>query len=493
MNDRARTPARAVLEALLAPALAGLALVLRKLLPIEPGVGLYPLPLTAIIVGAWLGGRLGGLLATAVAGLGIAFWFLAPARGWAALDADQLVGFGIFVAAAILATEMSSGFRRTQQALRESESRLRQVAETSPGVIWMMGLDPAEVLYVNPCYARIWGEAADALWQPPIRWPRAVHPEDQARVRDVFDEWLTGRTGDELELEYRIVRPDGGLRWIHERDTLIRSPSGAVVRATGIAHDVTARVEAEEGLRQAQSHLERLNRASTMGELAAALAHEIRQPIAAALTDARTCVRWLERTPPELDEARAAAGRAAADATRAAEIVTRIRSLFQKAAPQRAPVEVNAVVREVMALLRGEARRHAVTVRAELAPGLPPVAADAVQLQQVLVNLAQNALQAVCEVDGPREVTLSTARDGAGCRVSVIDTGPGLAAGQLERIFEAFYSTKPDGTGMGLPISRSIVEAHGGRLWAEPAPRPDGHGPARGLAVRFTLPAEGGT
>jgi C4-dicarboxylate-specific signal transduction histidine kinase len=256
-----------------------------------------------------------------------------------------------------------------------------------------------------------------------------------------------------------------------------------VTRATGIADDITVRVQAEATLRQAQADLQRLNRVSTLGELAASLAHEIRQPIAAALTNARTCVRWLEHQPPELEEARAAAGRSAADSTRAADIVTRVRSLFQKAPPRQGSVDVNAVVREMIAVFRSEAQRHAVAVRTTLARDLPIVSADGVQLQQVLMNLVVNAVEALRGWDGAREVSITTARDGDGCLVSVSDTGPGLPPEQLDTIFDAFFTTKPDGTGMGLPICRSIVEAHGGRIWAEP-------GNERGVSFRFTLPAE---
>ncbi len=490
VSRRAPGLARAILDLLSAPLLAGFALGVRKLLPIEPGVGIYPLPLSAVIVSAWLGGRWAGLLATALSALGIAYWLIAPIDALG-VDPHQAAGLAIFVAVGVLSTEIAAGLRRTQRALRESESRLRQIAETTPGVLWFMRLDPPQVLYVNPSYARVWGEPAAAALGAPGEWPRAVDPEDEARVRTAFDEWLGGRAGADLDVEYRIRRRDGAIAWIHERGSLIRDAGGAAVGATGIADDITARVLAEEGLQRAQADLARLNRVSTMGELAAALAHEIRQPIAAALTDARTCVRWLEREPPELEEARAAANRAAGDATRAAEIVTRVRSLFQKAAPRRVPVDLNALVRDLLPLLAGQARRHGVAIRASLTPGLPVVPADPVQVQQVLMNLAVNAVEALRGADGAREVTIGTARDGDGCGVSVVDTGPGLAPEQLERIFDTFYTTKPDGTGMGLPISRSIVEAHGGRLWVEPAPRPAG--PAapspRGLAFRFTLPA----
>jgi signal transduction histidine kinase len=253
----------------------------------------------------------------------------------------------------------------------------------------------------------------------------------------------------------------------------------------GTILDVTERNQAErerERLRRAQADLERINRVSTMGELAASLAHEIRQPIAAALTNARTCLRWLEREEPDLLEARAAASRAADDTTRAAEIITRVRSLFQKAAPRRDVTDVNAVVTEMVSVLRGEAQRHAVAIRTDLSGDLPPVIADRVQLQQVLLNLILNGIDATKTVAQPRELLIRTRPVGIDCEVSVVDTGPGLPQQQPDRIFDAFFTTKPDGTGMGLPISRSIIESHGGRLWAE-------GGAVGGAAFHFTLPA----
>ena len=210
-----------------------------------------------------------------------------------------------------------------------------------------------------------------------------------------------------------------------------------------------------------------------MGELTASLAHEVRQPIAAALTDANTCVRWLARDVPDIAEARAAAMRVVEDGRRATDIISRIRRPFTKGAPQREWVDVNDLIREMVVLLHSEATRYAVSVQTTLAADLPPVMADRVQLQQVLMNLIMNSIEAMKEVEGVRDLAIGSQRGkGAELLVSFSDTGVGLPAQQADQIFTAFFTTKDHGIGLGLSISRSIVESHGGRLWAvDHAPR----------------------
>ena len=222
-----------------------------------------------------------------------------------------------------------------------------------------------------------------------------------------------------------------------------------------------------------------------MGELTASLAHEIKQPIAAAITDANTCVRWLGRDQPDLAEAREAAARTIKDATRAADIISRIRLLFKKGTPQQELVDVNEVIGEMTVLLRSEATAYSISVRTELAEDLPRVTGDRMQLQQVLMNLMVNSIDAMKEVDGTRELTINSQRgENEQLVVSVSDTGVGLPAEQADQIFNAFFTTKPHGTGMGLRISRSIVESHGGRLWAA-------DNSPRGAKFYFTLPIAG--
>ncbi len=238
-------------------------------------------------------------------------------------------------------------------------------------------------------------------------------------------------------------------------------------------------------MRQAKADLAHVNRVTTMGELTASLAHEIKQPIAAAITDANTCVRWLGRDQPDLAEAREAAARTIKDATRAADIISRIRLLFKKGTPQQELVDVNEVIGEMTVLLRSEATAYSISVRTELAEDLPRVTGDRMQLQQVLMNLMVNSIDAMKEVDGTRELTINSQRgENEQLVVSVSDTGVGLPAEQADQIFNAFFTTKPHGTGMGLRISRSIVESHGGRLWAA-------DNSPRGAKFYFTLPIAG--
>jgi PAS domain S-box-containing protein len=267
-----------------------------------------------------------------------------------------------------------------------------------------------------------------------------------------------------------------------------RSPSPAENHAlemathlAGIAIERRLARQERERLRQAQADLAHINRVTTMGELTASLAHEVNQPITAAVIDANACLRWLTRDHADLKEAREAASRMAKDATRAADIVSRVRLLFKKVTPQRELVDVNEVVREMVVLLRSEAMRYAVSVRTELAD-LPQVMADRIQLQQVLMNLVTNAIDAMKAVEGTRELIIRSqqAEDGQ-LMVSISDTGVGLPTQQADQIFNAFFTTKPQGTGMGLRISRSIVESHGGRLWSV-------HNSPRGASFHLTLP-----
>jgi C4-dicarboxylate-specific signal transduction histidine kinase len=249
----------------------------------------------------------------------------------------------------------------------------------------------------------------------------------------------------------------------------------------------TERKQAEEALRQAHDDLARANRVSSMGELTASLAHEVNQPIAAAITDANTCLRWLSRDQPDLEEARAAASRIVQDGRRAGEIIKRVHLLFKKDTQHRELFDPNEIIREMTLLLHNEADQFAVLVRTELAADLPSVVGDRVQLQQVLMNLMMNSIDAMKDVDGTHELSIQSQRGEDGqVLISVSDTGVGLPPQQEDKIFNAFFTTKTHGTGMGLRISRSIVESHGGSLWAA-------DNPPRGARFCFTLPANGAT
>ena len=239
------------------------------------------------------------------------------------------------------------------------------------------------------------------------------------------------------------------------------------ILALAMAASLSEQRRAEEALRQAQTDLAHVNRVTTMGELTASLAHEVNQPIAAAVANASACLHWLAAQPPNLDEARAAATNVVKDGTRAAEIVSHIRLLFKKATPQRELVDLNEVIREMIVLLHSEVTRCSISVRTELAGDLPHVTGDRVQLQQVMMNLITNSIAAMKDVNGRRELAIKSQRAEDGLiAVCISDSGVGLPPQQADQIFNAFFTTKRDGTGMGLPISRTIVESHNGRLWA---------------------------
>jgi PAS domain S-box-containing protein len=250
--------------------------------------------------------------------------------------------------------------------------------------------------------------------------------------------------------------------------------------------DITERKRAEEALQKAQAELAHVTRVTTMGELTSSIAHEVNQPLAAIVTNANATLRWLATEPPNLEEARESVGRIVRDGHRASEVIGRVRALFKKAATDKARLDVNDLIRDSAALVHGELRRNRVALRTELAEGLPPVVGDRVQLQQVLLNLIINAVEAMGAVKGPRDLLVRTHGDESGAvLVSVRDSGVGLDPQSSDKLFDAFYTTKPEGMGMGLSVSRSIIEAHGGRLWAAS----DGRA---GATFQFTLPAGGG-
>jgi C4-dicarboxylate-specific signal transduction histidine kinase len=291
-----------------------------------------------------------------------------------------------------------------------------------------------------------------------------IHRDDRDFVQQTIDRASEARAN--LDFEHRLLMPDSSVKYLHVLARALETSSGEL-EYMGAVRDVTERTRAEEALREAKADLAHINRVTTMGELTASMAHEVNQPIGAAVTDANTCMRWLARDRPDLEEARAAAMRVVKDATRASEIISRIRLLFNKGTPERELVDVNEIIGEMIFLLRSEAIRYNISVRTELAADLPQVMADRVQVQQVLMNLMIKGIDAMKDVYGARELAIKSqpAEDGQ-LLVSVSDTGVGLPPQQADQIFNAFVTTKPHGTGMGLPISRSIVESHGGRLWA---------------------------
>jgi len=364
--------------------------------------------------------------------------------------------------------------------LAEREAKIRRLVEANIVGIFIWEHD-GPVLEANDAFLQIVGYDREDLLAGRLRWTDLT-PAEWLRRHE--QRWtpeirLTGRL-QPYEKEY--FRKDGSRVPVLVGATSFNE-SGS--RGVSFVLDLTERKQAEQALRQAQAELTHLTRVMTVGELTASIAHEINQPLAALATNASACLRWLDRQPPDLDEARACLHRMIRDSNRAGEVVTRIRSLVKKSPPVTSALDLNDAIQEVLALVESEARRHAVLVRTELATGLPPVRGDRVQLQQVILNLVMNGIEAMKEVAGrPRELQIRSGSHKVGMvLVSVQDTGIGLTAETLGRIFEAFYTTKTEGMGMGLSISRSIIVAHGGQLW--PCAN-DGHG----ATFQFTLPTE---
>jgi PAS domain S-box-containing protein len=368
---------------------------------------------------------------------------------------------------------------RAEDGLRRSEATLHEAQRISHTGSWRHDLVSGAVT-ISEEGSRIWGINPDEDSSVTEQFFGRVHPEDAPLVAQAYE--MARLTKTDLLSDFRIVLPDGTVKHIHSVGHPILNQAGNIAEFVGAALDVTERKRAEEALRQAQADLAYVSRVTTMGELTASLAHEVRQPIAAAVMNANSCVRWLAHAQPDITEARAAAMRIVEDGRRATDIIGRIRLLFTKGAPERESVDVNDLIREMIVLLRSEATRYDIVVRTALAVDLPPVMGDRVQLQQVLMNLIMNSIDAMREVERTRELTITSQRgENEQLLVSVTDTGVGLPPQPADQIFKAFFTTKEHGIGMGLSISRSIVESHGGRLWAAD------HAP-RGASLYLTLP-----
>lgn len=309
-----------------------------------------------------------------------------------------------------------------------------------------------------------------------------IHPTDVVGVRQQIERAL--RDGKDWELEHQLLMPDGSVKCVHVVARAVRDEAGKV-EYVGAVMDISAAKRAEQELRQAQAELAHVTRVTTLGELTASIAHEVNQPITGVVTSAEAALRWLAAEPPNLDEVREILGRIVKDGGRASDVIHRIRALIKKAPPRMAPLDINEAVLDVIALTRSELLKHNVSLQTELAASLPLIEGDRIQLQQVILNLILNAVEAMGDVDeNTRELHICTGREASNnVLVTVRDFGPGLDPRSADHLFEAFYTTKPDGLGMGLPICRSIIEAHGGRLWVT-ANDP------RGSVFQFTLALE---
>jgi PAS domain S-box-containing protein len=384
--------------------------------------------------------------------------------------------------AAVSLTLLGGLYQWRIQQLRREEKHLRDVVETIPAMAFSSRPD-GSAEFVNRPWLHYSGLSEKANLG--TGWQLTIHPDD---LDQHLSKWRASlASGAPFENESRQRNANGEYRWFLVRAVPLRDEHGKILKWYGTLTDIEDRKRSEqesERFRRLQADLAHENRVSMMGELAASLSHELRQPITAAITDATTCLRWLTRDQPDVQEAREATMRTMKDGTRAAEIIDRLRLFYTKGAPpERELVDVNELVGEMLVLLRSEADRYSIYLRTDLGAELPKVMVDRVQLQQVLMNLMLNAVDAMKDVDGARELTIKSQQaEDEQLVVSVSDIGVGLPPQQEEQIFDAFFTTKTQGSGMGLRISRSIVESHGGRLWAA-ANSP------RGASFYFTLPA----
>jgi signal transduction histidine kinase/FixJ family two-component response regulator len=371
--------------------------------------------------------------------------------------------------------------KKAEQALRRSEIYLAAAERLSQSGSFGWNASTGELYWSDGIY-RVF--ECDASEKPTAELAvDRTHPEDRMRLRQILDR--AAMEGRDFSVEHRLLLADGSIKHVQVEAHRLTGENPEHIVFVGAVTDITERKRAEEErerLRQLERDLVYMNRVSMMGELTASLAHEIKQPITAAVMNANACTRWLRHDPPHLAEALDAASKMVGTVTRAAGIVDRVRSLYGRGAPERELVDLNEILREITVLLEDTADRHSILIRSQLDLGLPPTRADRVQLQQLLMNLMLNGIEAMREMGGELTIASEMTAD-AQLLISVSDSGVGLPADHAERIFDAFFTTKPHGTGMGLSISRRIIESHGGRLWASPKP-------GRGACFQFTLPSE---
>ena len=372
--------------------------------------------------------------------------------------------------------------------LRRSEAYLAEAQRLTRTGSWALTVATREIVHLSDQFYQIFGFDLERGMPSQQTIRQCIHPEDRPASVEIIDKAI--REGKGYELDQRIVLPEGTIKFIHIVARPVFNTSGDLVEFVGTVMDVTERKRAEEDLREserryreAQMELHHVNRVTTMGQLTASIAHEVNQPIAAAVTNAAAGLRWLAAQPPDLEEVRDAFDHIIKAGNQASEVIGRIRALLIKKVPARkASLDINEAILETIALTRSEMERHRTLLQTELANNLPRIWGDRVQMQQLILNLIINAIEAMSEVsEGSRALLISTGVDTPdGVIVAVRDSGPGLKLESLDHLFDPFYTTKPTGMGMGLSICRSITEAHGGRLWATAnAPR--------GAVFQFTL------
>lgn len=438
----------------------------------------------AVAFSAWLGGFRPGLLATVLSILAFKYYFVPPLYSLAP-ESTEVPRLIVFSLAAFFVGILSARQRSATEALRETEERFRDYAETGSDWLWETGADHAfsrvskqlSTIGIDPASrigVRRWDYATD-IEEEPEKWRRHVAALEAHQPFRGF--------------VYRTASADGSAVYISTSGKPVFDADGHFLGYRGVSSDITAAVrgaQAEKALHQAQTELAHVTRVTALGELAASIAHEINQPLAAIGADASACLHWLAADPPDLDNVREALGAIVKDADRAGAVMTRTRALLTPSSVAHGPCDLTEVIRDVLPLVRSEIERHRILLETSVPPDLPPVIGDRIQLQQVLLNLLLNAAEAMREVPpGLRRIVVrATAdhRDGLWAIVAVEDAGVGFGETEASRLFEAFYTTKPAGLGMGLSISRSIIESHRGRLWATA-------NADHGATFHFALPA----
>lgn len=457
----------------------------------------------AIMGSAWFGGLIAGFIAVVLSSFLIDYFFVPPLYSISVAKESQSF-FAAFIVCAIAITVVSSARKRAENAVRnardeleakvqertaelqlsnleiqESERQLRVLTEAIPQQIWRADT-AGRIEYCNQHLRDYIGGSADSQRGPSFF--KILHPEDAPFFRQGWVAALAA--GGKFETEARVRGADGEYRWFLIRSIPQRSEDGQIARWYGIHIDIEEQRRVQQSLVLAQDDLTRLLRTLSMAEMAASIAHELNQPLTALVTHANACREWLRVDPANLEKASATAEKIVQESTRAAAVVKRVRALFSKETEVREPVDMNLLIQELARLLRDETIRRGVSIRLLLARDLPTLEMDPVQIQQVLLNLAMNSMDAMMQNPGSRQITIrSEKRNGGEILVAVEDQGPGITSDIVDRIFDPFFSTKPEGTGMGLAICRSIVEAHNGRLWAASLPK-------GGAILQFTVRAQ---
>jgi PAS domain S-box-containing protein len=400
---------------------------------------------------------------------GSSLWVRENAKAVRRLDNQLIV---------LIACEDVTERKQAENALRQSEMYLAEAQRLSRTGSFGWRVASGEIIWSEETFRMFGYDKAPSIKHATVF--QRVHPDDRARVEQTIDR--ASSDGKDFAHGYRLLMPDGSVKHVHAAAHAVTDASGDI-EFVGAVTDITSRKRAEAELHEAQANLAHVTRVTALGELAASIAHEVNQPLAAVVTNAAACLRWLDREPANLKEARSTVQSIVEDGNRAGEVIQRVRALVNKTADQKAPLHINEVVNEVMSLVQHELFSHRVALRLELAPALPSVLADRIQLQQVILNLVINGIEAMQPIkERARELMIRTRQDETGqVLVTVSDVGVGVAAENADRLFDAFFTTKSSGMGMGLSICRSIVNAHGGRLSAS------GNG-GPGATFQFTLP-----